>query len=101
MALRKQAPAPPLRSASLETLAPLKLNAGDVARVGIVRAATDAVHALPVYAASLEAARATRDEVARAAHVAAASALIRRTAEAAAKRGASFTRPQPYNPPPF
>lgn len=92
MARRKQAPpAPSLRSASLESLAPLKLNAGDVALVGVVRAATDAVRALPVYAASLGAARATRDEEARAEHVAAASALIRRTAEAHTKRGASFT----------
>lgn len=99
MARRKQAPAPPLRSASLENLAPLKLNAGDVAVLGVVRAATDAVHALPVYTASLEAARASRDEEARAAHVAAASALIRRTAETHAKRGASFTRPEA--PPPF
>lgn len=94
MARRKQAPAPPLRSATLDGLAPLKLDAGAVALVGIVRASVDAVHALPVYEASLNAARATRDEAARAAHVAAASALIRRTAEAHAKRGASFRRPE-------
>lgn len=101
MARRKQAPAPPLRSASLESLAPLKLNAGDVALVGVVRAATDAVHALPAYEASLSAARASRDEAARAEHVAAASALIRRTAEAHTKRGASFRRPEPSTAPPF
>lgn len=98
MARRKQAPTPPLRSASLESLAPLKLHAGDVALVGVVRAAVDAVHSLPVYTASFEAARATRDKEARAAHVAAASALIRRTAEAHAKHGASLVHPEALPP---
>jgi len=95
MAKRKQAPAPPLRAASLDGLAPLRLDAGAVAAVGIIRASVDAVHALPDYRASLDSARATCDEEARAAHVAAASALIRRTAEAHARRGASFTGPDP------
>lgn len=85
----------------MESLAPLKLNAGDVALVGVVRAATDAVHALPLYAASLEAARAVGTREARAAHGAAASALIRRTAEAYAKRGAAFTLPSPTTRPRF
>lgn len=95
MARRKQAPAPPLRSAALESLAPLKLDPLDVASVGIVRAAVDAVHSLGAYKASFEAARASREEAPRGAHVAAASALIRRTAEAHAALGASFVRPVP------
>lgn len=99
MGRRKQAPAPPLRSASLEGLGPLTLNPAEVARVGIVRASFDAVHALPAHAASWDAARASRDEAARADHNRAASALARRTAEAHAKRTASFTRPE--DRPPF
>ena len=93
MARRKQAPVPPLRSASLESLAPLTLDADEVTAVGIVRASFDAVHSLTAHGASWEAASQSRDEAARAEHVRAASALIRRTAEAEAKRGAAFTRP--------
>lgn len=98
MGRRKQAPAPPLRSASLDGLGPLTLDPAEVASVGVVRAALDAVHALPSYRASFDAARASRDEEARADHVRAASSLVRRTAEAHAKRGASFIRPEAQPP---
>lgn len=99
MGRRKQAPAPPPRSASLEALAPLRLDPAKVARLGVVRASFDAVHALPAHAASWEAARASRDEEARVDHASAASDLARRTAEAHARRGDSFTRPE--DRPPF
>ncbi|MGC7150910.1 hypothetical protein [Paenarthrobacter ureafaciens] len=85
MARRKTAPAPLLRSASLESLAPLKLSPAEVAAVGIVRAAVDAVRALPLHGASWEAARATRQELPLAQHIAAAASLVRRTAEAHAR----------------
>lgn len=98
MGRRKQAPAPPLRAASLDALAPLRLDPAEVARLGVVRASFDAVHALPDYRASFDAARATREEEARAAHVRAASCLVRRTAEAHARRGASFPRPEGQAP---
>ncbi|MET4620643.1 hypothetical protein ABIE18_002092 [Arthrobacter sp. 2762] len=85
MARRKLPPALPLRSASLESLAPLKLSPAEVADVGIVRAAADAVRALPLHGTSWEAARATRQESSLAQHIAAAASLVRRTAEAHAR----------------
>ncbi|MDR6436054.1 hypothetical protein J2790_001175 [Paenarthrobacter nicotinovorans] len=85
MARRKTVPAPPLRSASLESLGPLELSPAEVAAVGIVRAAADAVRALPLHGASWEAARATRQESPLAQHVAAAASLVRRTAESHAR----------------
>lgn len=91
MARRKQAAPPPLRSASLESLAPLKLSRAEVAALGPVRAAADAVMAHPTYRASLTAARAHRDDhEAVAAHGHAAAALIRRTAYLAAQNTAPF-----------
>ncbi|MDD7834992.1 hypothetical protein [Paenarthrobacter sp. AB444] len=93
MARRKTAPTPPLRSASLATVAPLILSPAEVAAVGIVRAAVIAVQALPLHRASWEAARATRQESSLALHVAAAANLIRRTAEAHAR--ATSTPPKP------
>lgn len=85
MARRKTAPTPPLRSASLESLAPLELSTAEVTCVGTVRAAVNAVHALPLHRTSWEAARATRQDSPLAQHVAAAASLIRRTAEAHAR----------------
>lgn len=100
MARRKQATPKPLRSASLESLAPLKLDPYEVALVGVVRAAVDAVHALPEHRESWEAARASRDETARAQHVRASASLARRTAEAHARSLAAFVKPA-SNPAPF
>lgn len=82
MARRIRAPEPPLRSASLESLAPLKVNAGDVAAVGIVRATVVAVHALLQYEESWNRARQRRDAKSRDVHFAAAAALLRKTVEA-------------------
>lgn len=91
MARRKQPPAPILRSASLEALAPLKLAPTEVGAVGIVRAAVDAVQALPLHRASWEAARAVHQDSPRDQHVAAAANLIRRTAEAYARTASKLS----------
>lgn len=92
MARRKQAPVPPLSSASLASLAPLKLSGAEVAAAGTVRAAADAVRALPLHRASWEAARATRQESPLPQHIAAAASLVRRTAEAHALKTSTASK---------